>query len=67
MPEPFSRCICRSSSKLRWSAARSAAEMMKDKLQEAKITRDWIVFFRARYREAERLARSSLKAEGRGE
>ena len=50
-----------------YAAARSAAEMMKDKLQEAKITRDWIVFFRARYREAERLARSSLKAEGRGE
>lgn len=40
-----------------YGAARDTSNKMKDTLQEARITRDWVVFFRAQYREAERLAR----------
>ena len=45
-----------------YGEARATAKKMKDTLLEAAITRDWVVFFRAQYREAESLARESRKA-----
>ena len=45
-----------------YAVARATSAKMKDKLQEATITRDWVVFFREHYREAERLARAKKEA-----